>query len=118
VYKGGVLLGDMMFALTGGLVNRNPLTSFQFPGMVMGTPLLQWPEEQVSTLYCFSIKHNFLFHILCCYQTPVHGWALTMATTAWSGPQLLGCRQLLFEHMSGSCFNIHVYNASGCHNFL
>ena len=40
MYKGGVLFGDMMLALTGGLVNRNPLTWFQFPGMVMGTPLL------------------------------------------------------------------------------
>ena len=36
-----------------------------------------------------------------------------MATIAKLGPQLLGCRQLLFEHLSGSCFNIHVYNASG-----
>ena len=40
VYKGGVFFGDLMFALTEGLVNRNPLTWFQFPDMVMGTPLL------------------------------------------------------------------------------
>lgn len=41
-----------------------------------------------------------------------------MATTAQLGPQLLGCIQLLFRHLSGSCYNIHFYNATGCHNSL
>ena len=41
-----------------------------------------------------------------------------MSTTTQLRTQLLGCRQLLFKHLSGSCFNIHVYNASESHNFL